>query len=132
MNNGQKSLKSYAKDAKKRLKSNFWQEYKQNLNKKLSVLENTSEGEKSRVYDYFQSKIASSVKGTTDNNAEEFYLKVKNLLNTYGEVGDAIGRLTDKEYFNTLNYEQKQRYFLDLSQKYLKAKERYYREKQFE
>ena len=132
MNNGQKSLKSYAKDAKKRLKSNFWQEYKQNLNKKLSVLENISEGEKSRVYDYFQSKIASSVKGTTDNNAEEFYLKVKNLLNTYGEVGDAIGRLTDKEYFNTLNYEQKQRYFLDLSQKYLKAKERYYREKQFE
>ena len=132
MNNGQKSLKSYAKDAKKRLKSNFWQEYKQNLNKKLSILENTSEGEKSRVYDYFQSKIASSVKGTTDNNAEEFYLKVKNLLNTYGEVGDAIGRLTDKEYFNTLNYEQKQRYFLDLSQKYLKAKERYYREKQFE
>ena len=132
MNNGQKSLKSYAKDAKKRLKSNFWQEYKQNLNKKLSILENTSEGEKSRVYDYFQSKIASSVKGTTDNNDEEFYLKVKNLLNTYGEVGDAIGRLTDKEYFNTLNYEQKQRYFLDLSQKYLKAKERYYREKQFE
>ena len=132
MNNGQKSLKSYAKDAKKRLKSNFWQEYKQNLNKKLSVLENISEGEKSRVYDYFQSKIASSVKGTTDNNAEEFYLKVKKLLNTYGEVGDAIGRLTDKEYFNTLNYEQTQRYFLDLSQKYLKAKERYYREKQFE
>ncbi|MBO5713195.1 MAG: hypothetical protein J6R88_03245 [Clostridia bacterium] len=130
--NGQKSLKSYAKDAKKRLKSNFWQDYKQNLNEKLSSTQNVSDREKSRVYDYFQSKIASSVKGLADKNSEEFYLKVKSLLDTYGDVSDAIGRLTDKEYFSSLNYEQKQRYTLDLSQKYLKAKERYYKEKQFE
>ena len=130
--NSQKSLKSYAKDAKKRLKSNFWQEYKQNLNEKLNLTKNISEGEKSRVYNYFQTKVVSSVKAGNDTSAEVFYIKVKTLLDTFGDVSDAIGRLTDKEYFNTLSYEQKQRYTLDLSQKYLKAKERYYREKQFE
>ena len=49
-----------------------------------------------------------------------------------GEVSDALGRLTDKEYFNSLSYEQKQRYTLELSAKYVKAKERYYKELQFE
>ena len=130
--NAQKSLKSYAKDAKKRLKSNFWQEYKQNLNEKLSSTCNISETEKSRVYSYFQSKVVSSVKGGNDTASEVFYQKVKELLDTYGDVSDAIGRLTDKEHFNKLSYEQKQRYTLELSQKYLKAKERYYKEKQFE
>ena len=130
--NAQKSLKSYAKDAKKRLKSNFWQEYKQNLNEKLSSTCNISETEKSRVYSYFQSKVVSSVKGGNDTASEVFYQKVKELLDTYGDVSDAIGRLTDKEHFNMLSYEQKQRYTLELSQKYLKAKERYYKEKQFE
>ena len=31
----QKTLKDYAKEAKKRLKSGFWQNYNQNLDKKL-------------------------------------------------------------------------------------------------
>ena len=75
--NSEKSLKSYAKDAKKRLKSNFWQEYKQNLNEKLSSTENKSDGEKSRVYEYFQAKVTSSVKGISASE-NEFYLKVKN------------------------------------------------------
>ena len=126
-----KSLKSYAKDAKKRMKSNFWQERKQNITEKLSQTKNYSESEKSKVIEYYQSKIASEVKGG-DKSQEEFYQKVKTLLLTYGEVSDAIGRLTDKEYFNTLTYEQKQRYTLELSSKYLKAKERFYREIKFE
>ena len=54
-----KSLKSYAKDAKLRLKSNFWQNHKQNLNEKLNA--ETVSGEKSRVYDYFQSKAVMIV-----------------------------------------------------------------------
>lgn len=130
MNSGEKSLKSYAKDAKNRLKSRFWQDYKQNLQRKLDETENTS-AEKSKVYEYYQSKAATTIRGTSAKD-EEFYLKVKNLLLTYGEVSDAIGRLTDKEYFATLTYEQKQRYTLELSSKYVKAKERFYKEMEFE
>ena len=40
-----------------------------------------------------------------------------------------IGRLTDKEYYESLNYEEKQRYSLSLSERYLKAVERYNAEK---
>ena len=128
--NGEKSLKSYAKDAKNRLKSRFWQDYKENLQEKLTQ-DGVNSTEKSKVYDYYQSKIATTVRGV-NNEDEVFYQKVKDLLLTYGEVSDAIGRLTDKEYFNTLNYEQKQRYILELSNKYLKMKERFYREAKFE
>ena len=63
---------------------------------------------------------------------DEFYLKVKELLDTYGEVSDAIGRLTDRQYFDSLTYEERVRYTLELSEKYLKALERYRREKETE
>ena len=40
-----------------------------------------------------------------------------------------LGRLTDKELYLTLSYEEQQRYNLELSEKYLKAVERYKKEK---
>ena len=58
--------------------------------------------------------------------------KVKNLLLTEGEVSDAIGRLTDRAYYETLSYAEKQRYNLELSGKYLAALERFKREYEFE
>ena len=125
-----KSLKEYAKDAKRRLKSSFWQDYKTKVNNEVTKAEELGEST-SKVVEYYQSKVSITVKGVRADE-EEFYLKVKNLLSIYGEVSDAIGRLTDKEYFDTLTYEQKQRYTLELSAKYVKAKERYYKELQFE
>ena len=49
-----------------------------------------------------------------------------------GEVSDAIGRLTDKAYYATLSYDEKQRYTLSLSEKYLRALERFRKEYQFD
>ena len=126
----EKTLKDYAKEAKKRMKSSFWQDYKAKLSSEISKAEELGESP-SKIAMYYQNKASITVKGVV--NAEEiFYQKVKNLLSTLGEVSDAIGRLTDKEYFESLSYEQKQRYTLDLSAKYIKAKERYYKELQFE
>ena len=125
-----KSLKSYAKEAKKRFKNSFWQDYKSKVDSEVSVA--LADGaDVSIVVKYYQNKASVTIKGVKPND-EEFYLKVKKLLSEFGEVSDAIGRLTDKEYFDTLSYEQKQRYTLELSQKYIKAKERYYKEIQFE
>ena len=59
-----------------------------------------------------------------------FYLKVKRLLEEEGEVSDAIGRLTDREYYDRLSYEDKQRYTFQLSSKYLQALEKYKKEKE--
>ncbi|MBE5743644.1 MAG: hypothetical protein E7358_02890 [Clostridiales bacterium] len=127
---GIKSLKEYAKEAKKRLKSSFWQEYKQKVEdeSKRAEFDGTS---KSKVVEYYQNKAKVSIRGVKTED-EGFYIKVKNILDTYGDVSDALGRLTDKLYYESLSYEAKQRYMLELSNKYRLAKERYYKEKKFE
>ncbi len=122
-----KTLKQYCKEAKKRLKSGFWQNYHNNLDKEIARAEQSGIST-SKVKEYYTVKITGDIKNTKDE-FEEFYKKVKLLLDTEGEVSDAIGRLTDKEYFNSLSYEEKQRYSLSLSEKYLKAVERYRKEK---
>ena len=45
-------------------------------------------------------------------------------------MSDALGRLTDRVYYDTLSYEEKQRYTMQLSNKYLKALEKYRKEKE--
>ena len=124
----QKSLKEYCKEAKKRLKSGFWKNYRKDLNQEIKKAEQVGINA-SKVRDYYASKFENTIKApkTTD---EEFYKKVKDLLDNEGEVSNAIGRLTDKEYFNSLSYEERQRYTLSLSEKYVKAVERYKKEKE--
>lgn len=127
---GNKSLKQYAKEAKKRMKSSFWQDYKTKVETDIEKA-NENEQLKSKVVEYYQSKVAVTIKGVKTED-EEFYNKVKELLSTFGDVSDALGRLTDKEYFATLSYESRQRYLLELSSKYRKAKERYYKENEYQ
>lgn len=125
-----KTIKDIAKEAKKRLKSGFWQNYQSELQKEV---EKTG-GEAiavSKVVQYYSSKAEKEMRGINPEE-EIFYQKVKELVSAEGEVPDAIGRLTDKEYYLSLSYEQKQRYTLELSTRYRNALERYYREKEFE
>lgn len=121
----EKTLKQYCKDAKSRLKKGFWQSYKSDLDKKVAEAEREGVSV-SKVREYYAKRTAEDIKNTSD---DEFYLKVKKLLDEEGEVSDAIGRLTDKEVFDKLSYEDKQRYTLELSEKYVKAVERYREEK---
>ncbi len=122
-----KSLKQYCKEAKKRLKQGFWQNYQKNLDQELLRAQENGISA-SKVKEYYSYKISEDIKNTKDE-FDEFYLKVKKLLDEEGEVSNAIGRLTDKTYFETLDYEEKQRYTLSLSEKYLQAVERYQKEK---
>ena len=124
---GQKSLKEYCKEAKKRMKSGFWQTYKKDLENELERAEKQGIS-KSQVKEYYVKKVSDSIKKKSDAE-DEFYLRVKYLLDTEGEVSDALGRLTNKEEYESLSYSEKQRYNLTLSEKYLKAVERYKREK---
>jgi hypothetical protein len=118
-------IKSAARQAKSRLKNNFWQQCQSDVEgfmlqaKQKGLNQNVV---KSQLY----GKVKSSIEGSEQ---DEFYLKVKDLLDKYGEVSDIIGRLTDWDYYNKLNYEEKQRYTLQLSSKYLQALEKYKREK---
>lgn len=122
-----KSLKQYCKEAKKRLKQGFWQNYRNNLDEEIARAE-LSGISSSKIKEYYSCKITAQIRNTQDEE-EEFYLKVKKLVDEEGEVSNAIGRLTDKEHFESLSYDEKQRYNLNLSEKYLKALERYRKEK---
>ena len=122
-----KSLRELAREAKCRLKSGFWSECKEDLDK--NILSAREQGiNESKVERYFADKITATLNGEKE---DEFYLKVKELLLAEGEVSDAIGRLTDADYYATLSYEEKQRYNLSLSEKYLRALERFRHESQF-
>ena len=122
-----KSLRELAREAKCHLKSGFWNECKEDLDK--NILSSREQGiNESKVERYFADKITATLNGEKE---DEFYLKVKELLLAEGEVSDAIGRLTDVDYYATLSYEEKQRYNLSLSEKYLRALERFRHESQF-
>lgn len=126
----QKTLKQYCKEAKKRLKQGFWQNYHKNLNEQLEKAEREGVAV-SKVKEYYANKVSGDIKNTSEER-EEFYLKVKKLLDEEGEVSNAIGRLTDAEYYKSLSYDEQQRYTLSLSEKYLQAVERYKKEKTME
>ncbi len=124
----ERTLKSLAKEAKMRMKKGFWQQTEENLNRERTHAKEQGIGA-SKMERYFAQKVTTQIKGELP---DEFYLKVKELLLTEGEVSNAIGRLTDKAYYDTLSYEEKQRYTLELSSRYLRALEKFKREYEFE
>ena len=119
-------IKNMARAAKQRLKNNFWEDCKRNLD--AGAYQAREQGlNEVKVKSTLHGRVKSEIKG---EKQYEFYLKVKRLLEEEGEVSDALGRLTDRVYYDTLSYEEKQRYTMQLSNKYLKALEKYRKEKE--
>ncbi len=128
MSKEQSSLREEARKAKLRMKSGFWAECQEDKDKHLEKARSQGLNE-SKVGRYFAAQVSAKIEGRGE---DEFYNKVKKMLLADGEVSDAIGRLTDKAYYATLSYEEKQRYNLELSEKYLRALERFREECEFE
>ena len=128
MQGTERTLKTAARLAKERIKKNFWAERKQDMDTQIERAREHGLNE-SKVARFFAERLSAELAGKTE---DEFYLRVRDMLLTEGEVSDAIGRLTDKEYYETLGYEEKQRYTLALSEKYLRALERFRKEYEFE
>ena len=123
--NAGKSLRTLARQAKCRMKENFWESYKREQAEKLKIAQangaNTQEAER-----FFVHEVDRKIRG--EDEVDEFYERVKELLLKEGEVSDAIGRLTDRTLYDSLSYTEKQRYTLALSERYLRALERFKRE----
>ena len=130
MQDAVKSFKDYCKEAKKRLKTGFWEDHYKSLDEELKRAK-TQGVSPSKVKEYYTKKVSHNIRSNKDTE-EEFYLRVKSILDSEGEVSNVIGLLTDKEQYKTLSYDEKQRYLLKLSESYLKALERYKKEKTFE
>ncbi len=122
------TLKEEARKAKWRMKSGFWADCQEDKSRQMELAREQGLNE-SKAGRYFAAQVSAKIEGREE---DAFYLRVKEMLLTEGEVSDAIGRLTDKEYYATLSYEEKQRYNLALSEKYLRALERFRAECEFE
>ena len=123
-----RALREEARLAKRRIKSGFWKECEADFFEKKEKAREQGLNE-SKAGRFFKTQVEAKIEGRKE---DEFYLRVKEMLLSEGEVSDAIGRLTDKEYYATLTYEEKQRYTLALSEKYLRALERFRTEYKFD
>lgn len=112
-------LKRVASEAKSRLTKGYWNRYFDSVR----AVKDRGETNTSKIVKYYYSNAKDDV--FKSNIDDEFYQRVKEYLQTYGEAGNAIGYLTDKEYYETLCYDEKQKYVLELSEAYRKAVERY-------
>ncbi len=128
MSQEKNTLREEARKAKLRMKSGFWAECQADKAREMEKAREQGLNE-SKVGRYFTAQVSAKIEGRRE---DEFYLKVKEMLLSEGEVSDAIGRLTDKAYYAGLTYEEKQRYNLALSEKYLRALERFRAECEFD
>lgn len=124
----QSTLKILAKEAKLRIKSGYWQKSLADINNGIEYAKNNGLNE-STVVSYYREKVKSDLR-VKNLEEESFYLKVKQVLDEHGEVSDILGRIADKQYLQSLSYEQRQKYLLSLSENYRKALVRYKKEKE--
>ena len=118
-----KSIKSAAKEAKQRLKSRFWEDYRKEV--EIGVKKAESDGIGTGCVENYFRKLAEDVEGV--------YGDVKNMLDEEGaRQSDALDRLMDKKLFYSLDYVQRERYLFVLSEKYLKCLARYDEERGIE
>ena len=123
-----RTLREEARQAKRRIKSGFWKECEADFSIKKEKAREQGLNE-SKAGRFLKMQVEAQIEGKRE---DDFYLRVKEMLLLEGEVSDAIGRLTDKAYYDTLSYAEKQRYTLNLSEKYLRALERFRAECEFD
>lgn len=129
MGKSDNEIKSLAKLAKNRLKNGFWEDYNSKVKKGVENAKQTGKNT-SNVITYYKTL---AVREIMQNNAvkEEFYQRVKTILDEEGEVSNMIARLCDQNYLNSLNFSDKQRYIFDVSNEYCECKKRYDSEKNY-
>lgn len=121
-------LKRIARKAKGRLKEGFWQDYRADVRKAIGIADRASLI-RSDIIRYYRMKALREIDCAPD---EAFYYKVKSILDSYGEVSDIIGRLCDEKAMCEMTFFERQRYIMDISEKYRICRERYKAEKKYD
>ena len=124
-------LKKRALLAKQRMKMGYWEQMMKDREKLISEVGSTYEGKK-MVSDYQRDKYNREFNITVNLYAskdEQLYEKVCSILDSDELVINPIARLIDKNEYDNMDNESKQRYILELSNKFRELKDRYYKEK---
>lgn len=124
-------LKKRALLAKQRMKMGYWEQMMKDREKLISEVGSTYEAQK-LVSDYQRDKYNREYNITVSRSAsqdEQLYEKVRVILDSEELVINPIARLIDKNEYDKMDNEAKQRYVLELSKKFRELKERYNRER---
>ena len=123
------TIKEYAKEAKTRMKSGFWDDVK---TKRQSDVETAAIQGKNTdvVFCEYREVLKRKIFDPDSKEDEELYRKVCGLLSQNSVVINPIGALADKEKMRAMSESAKQHYIFELSKKFKEMKERYYKEKE--
>lgn len=119
------TFKNYARQAKERLKSGFWQRAMENIQQEKqvaatlglntrAVAQQEHQNLQRQIYDY---------EGFCRDQL--FDKKVKEILSSNQTVQNPIMLLADKQYMQKLSAEEKQQYLLQIAAKYRQAVEKF-------
>ena len=121
------TLKDYAKKAKARMKSGFWEEI--NKKRQLDIDSAESAGKSKDVVLKEYREVLTRQLFVQDSEEDELlYKKVCELLLEEAVILNPIGLLADKEKMSRMDESAKQQYILELSNKFKEMKERFYQE----
>ena len=121
------TLKDYAKKAKARMKSGFWEEI--NKKRQLDIDSAESAGKsKDIVLKEYREVLTRQLFVQDSEEDELLYKKVCELLSEEAVILNPIGLLADKEKMSRMDEGAKQQYILELSNKFKEMKERFYQE----
>ena len=125
-------LKKRATLPKQRLKMGYWQSLTEEKARVVGEMGATPASIQ-LVKDLQQAKVQRDEKRVLNSGQaqkdEQFYDRVCQLLERDENVTNPIGQLVDKEEYDRLDAENRQRYILELSKKFREMRERYYRER---
>ena len=118
-------LKLKAKSAKQRLKSGFWNSVNKRRQAEISEAQNSGKNVQ-KIKDYYSSYIIENIKIKDSNSLEEelFLQKVREIVENEEYINNPLKLLMNDEYLESLDYGGKQRYILEISEKYRKAREK--------
>ncbi|MCM1367300.1 MAG: hypothetical protein NC184_00605 [Roseburia sp.] len=122
-------LKKRCQLAKQRLKMGYWESVK--LEREQNDRDTAADGRLS-ANAYIHARLRREAELATGESAvadEKMYKKVCAILDSDEVAMNPIGQLIDVEVYSALDAAGKQRYVLELSNKFRELKERYYRER---
>jgi len=125
--NKAKGMKDYAKLAKKRMASGFWDKIRQ---ERAEYICNTNE-DADKINQIYTKRLMREIYATASENDEELYHKICNILDKDAFVLNPITQLIDHSEYDRLDFEEQQAYLIKLADKYQVLRERYDREKKY-
>lgn len=121
-------IKKVISDAKERMKSGFWTDVieQREIDRKNAEKTGTSI---EAVDKYYKKLVRHKVEDKKlEPSEQELYNKVCEMHQREELVTNPLAELIDKQYMDTLDYNESQRYILNLSKTYIKLEERYKKE----